>query len=173
MKHQLLQSVLPLFNQYTEDASSGPVISPLDSSTLHLIRKWKNKHRSRFFTQEIITTDMQLLWWSAYSEDPFTLVTLISDGSTIIGTIGIRLLTIANYPVVDIFNVIRGCTTPTSKGFMSISLRQICCSITKLTPLPVVISVLNDNPAKLWYLRNGFIPVLPYHPFTLLRYVSL
>lgn len=58
----------------------------------------------------------------------------------------------------EIYNVINGLAFTQCKGYMSVALSQLISFCECRPKKAISLKVLTNNPAKLWYERNGFVP---------------
>ena len=128
-------------------------LETITSSDIELLRTWKNKHRSSFFYQKIISPEQQQEWYKDYCtrDDDYIFVLKSSSTDTSIGCLGFRLQT----NEIDLYNIIRGNTDDKSLSMhdaMYVMLNFITQNYTTL----IKCDVLKDNPAVKWYLKCGF-----------------
>jgi ribosomal protein S18 acetylase RimI-like enzyme len=116
------------------------------------LREWKNGHRDAFFHTAVITPEGQRQWFQGYRARPEDFLFLVMERDRPVGCMGVRLLD-AEW---DVYNVIRGASTASSRGFMGLGLRMLVAFARDRRDLPVQAVVLANNPAVDWYLRQGF-----------------
>ena len=123
---------------------------------LSLLREWKNSNRRSFFYQEIITTSQQQSWFSSYQKSGSDYMFIAVLNETLkFGCLGCRYNKDAGW---DIYNVINGLTFTQRKGYMSVALNQLIRFCGCRPQNVISLKVLTNNPAKVWYERNGFTP---------------
>jgi len=126
------------FHYHKEDFTVRPV-SQKDTETL---RVWKNKHRTSFFHNEIISPQQQIF--------------LCSIDERPIGCLGLRW---REPDKVEIFNLICGDADYLGKGLMSYFYQCVEKKIKEARFSEIYLHVLkNNNPAIKWYTKQGFKP---------------
>lgn len=125
------------------------------------LRTWKNKHRTSFFYQEIITPEQQKEWFRKYlgrQNDYMFIVEEEPMGENAekercpVGCLAFRL---EDDSTIDLYNIIRGreSVNVTMKDAMHLMLNYIK---TYFPDKRIKCDVLKDNPAVLWYKKCGF-----------------
>ena len=121
-------------------------------SDLEDLRRWRNRHRNRFFDTGKISADAQRQWFKEHLKRSNDFLFVICHRRLPVGCIGIRM-TGAGW---DLYNVIRGRSPGSSAGCMSTALAAVIDRARKIEDVPVWAKVLKGNPAAAWYERNGF-----------------
>lgn len=124
-------------------------ISRLDCDDL---RQWKNANRFSFFFQELITPEQQELWFNQYELRQDDVMFMVVESKERIGCMGYRMIGSA----ADIYNVIRNPARSRGSGGMSRGLKLLCSYLRSLGIRNIRLKVLASNPAKNWYVQNGF-----------------
>lgn len=137
------------------DDQSGPWLRGAGLGDQETLRRWRNAHAHRFFHQQPVTPELQQCWFDGYLGRPDDFLFMVVAGEEPVGCIGIRF----RDGVWDVYNVIRGSDSRGSAGFMSLALAAVIEFARGRRPAAVRADVLTDNPARAWYLRNGFILV--------------
>lgn len=118
----------------------------------HNLRVWKNANRRFFFYKEVISETAQQEWFEGYQTREYDYMFIVEAEESTIGCMGIRLLE----GMWDIYNVILGDERFSKKGYMSQALRVLCSFAIGISNVRLGAKVLSDNPALMWYCRNGF-----------------
>lgn len=132
------------------------------------LRRWRNRHRLRFFNTGLISSEVQRVWFEEHCRRRNDFLFVVRHRDAPIGCIGIRL-TEAGW---DLYNVIRGRNPAGSAGCMSAALHAVIAFARKTVDAPVSLKVLPDNPAAGWYARNGFRLIRRRKAFLLMRHRS-
>lgn len=132
-------------------------ISDADQENL---RTWKNRHRTSFFYQEIITPEQQKEWFQKYlgrQQDYMFIVEEVMGKSAVeerrpIGCLAFRQ---EDDDTIDLYNIIRGQESihVTMKDAMHLMLNYIKANFANKR---IKCDVLKDNPAVWWYRKCGF-----------------
>lgn len=138
------------------DNQSGISICLASTCDLSLLREWKNSNRRSFFYQEIIITSQQQSWFSNYQKRSSDYMFIAVLNETLkFGCLGCRYNKGIGW---EIYNVINGLAFTQCKGYMSAALNQLISFCECRPQNAISLKVLTNNPAKLWYERNGFVP---------------
>jgi hypothetical protein len=137
------------------NAPAQPWLRTADWPDQDHLRTWRNAHTQRFFYQSPITSAGQRQWFEEYRNRPDDFLFMVMQAEQAIGCIGIRLRS----GVWDLYTVIRGIRSSSSAGFMAAGLRLVVDFARDVRPVAVRADVISDNPARSWYLRNGFVVV--------------
>lgn len=116
------------------------------------LRKWKNAHREYFFFKGEISEDKQAEWFIAYKNRPEDYMFIVLVNQIPIGCMGIRLVG----EVWDVYNVILGLEEYGGKGYMSCAFHEMLNFANGCLQIPITLQVLKNNPAIMWYRKNGF-----------------
>ena len=120
---------------------------------LEFLRTCKNAHQESFFFKEIISPEMQAKWFMDYQRRDHDFMLIVEHEKERVGCIGFRKLA----DRVDLYNIIIGGEQKTEKGYMAMALDLVCQEASRRYPgMPIMVSVLRNNPALSWYLRRGF-----------------
>lgn len=129
------------------------------------LRRWRNRHRHRFFHNGRISPEDQQAWFREYRRRRDDFLFVVRHRDLPVGCIGIRR-TEAGW---ELYNVIRGRRPSGSAGCMSAALDAVIAFARKAADAPVLLKVLPDNPAAAWYARNGFRVIRRRKAFVLMR----
>lgn len=133
-------------------AVSLRLAGPEDAESL---RRWRNRHRSRFFHREIIGREEHARWFAGHLEREGDFLFIVLFEGEAAGCFGLRKMG----GRWDFFNVIRGRRLGGSKGMMSRALGLVASFARDIESAPLGALVLKDNPAFRWYQHNGFCVV--------------
>ena len=141
----------------------------IQEEDIEMIRIWKNKNKDSFFDKNIITIEQQKQWYRAYRERPNDWLYIVTCGSIPIGTIGCRQI---DGDYWDLYNVINGVEDFKKRGIMAKALHLVLEFCHNTYRLPIRASVLRNNKALNWYLRNNFSIIDTQSDFFLLEYTK-
>ena len=116
------------------------------------LRLWKNENRFSFFFQEIITPQMQEVWFKQYLERENDYMFVVQYLGEVIGCMGFRLID----EQADVYNVILGKPEYGGKGIMGKAIALMCRYILQNMTQDIRLKVLRSNPTVKWYLKNRF-----------------
>ncbi len=139
--------------QFTGPESSNLLVRTIVAEDIELLRLWKNTYRDRFFSQQVITADMQQNWFRSYLRAQHDFMFVVVHGDARIGCLGFR----RREDRVDFYNIIPGERYHARKAYMSLALDWVCAHVRRHYPgAPIMVSVLRTNPDLAWYSRRGF-----------------
>jgi RimJ/RimL family protein N-acetyltransferase len=141
--------------------SSEISLRTIVASDCEKLRGWKNENRLSFFFQELITPQMQEVWFRGYLERANDYMFAVQHANEVIGCMGFRLID----NTADIYNVILGDPEYGGKGYMSRAMALMCSYILSKSTKDIGLKVLRANPALKWYLKNGFYEVLAHDSY--------
>jgi hypothetical protein len=147
---------------------SGVSLRKARRGDLAYLRRWRNRHRNRFFDAERISADAQRRWFEEHRKRDNDFLFVVCHRRTPVGCIGIRLTDCG----WDLYNVIRGRSPKSSAGCMSAALATVIEYACGMEDALVSAKVLPDNPAAAWYARNGFVVAARRRTFVLMRHRS-
>jgi len=141
-------------NTYDSLLSGVPLVTlrPITKNDLEMLRSWKTSHKEYFYHQDHINKEQQQSWFANYESREYDKIFIVVYKNVDIGCMGVRLKDDA----WDVYNVILGIPKYGKKGIMSKALGLLVDYSKSIKNLPVVLEVLSDNPAIVWYQRNGF-----------------
>ena len=116
------------------------------------LREWRNAAADAFFERAPITQEDQQRWFESYLTRREDFLFMVMEADAARGCLGVRM----RDGEWDIYNVIRGTRTIGSRGFLACGLKMLVAFARSRAELPVRAIVLAENPAVLWYERNGF-----------------
>jgi RimJ/RimL family protein N-acetyltransferase len=125
------------------------------------LRQWKNDNRRAFFSQDIISPQMQMKWFQSYLERENDFMFMVMFNSEPIGCMGFHMLE----GQADIYNVILGRLDMAGKGIMSKGLLIMCSYIYSDFTHDIGLKVLRSNLAVGWYEKNGFYKADTYDTY--------
>ena len=129
---------------------------------IELLRIWKNTYRDRFFFNALITPDMQHEWFRSYLQAAHDFMFVVIRDDERVGCLGFR----RRDDRVDFYNIILGDQRSARKGCMSLALDWVCTHVRLHYPgVPIMVSVLRDNPDLGWYFRRGFTLTCEHETF--------
>ncbi len=154
MDNSTTKIVIPVLNDVIKLELRTINYQDLDS-----LRTWKNEQREYFFFKDLISQEQQRKWYLSYQERPedHMFVVVVNDVS--IGCMGIRLLD-GNW---DVYNVILGLKNYGGKGLMSNAFQAMLQFADSRHPNQITLQVIKENPAIVWYQKNGF-KIISEHP---------
>ena len=141
------------------------VLASINKDDLEPLRKWKNANRGAFFHKEIITESGQKKWYDKYTSAENDYIFMVLYNSVKIGCLGYREMN----GLIDIYNVILGKNEFGKKGLMGSALRILCSYLYDNIKGDITTRVLYENPAKSWYIKNGFIKIKRAEDYLLLK----
>ncbi|MDG4595655.1 MAG: GNAT family N-acetyltransferase [Candidatus Contendobacter sp.] len=142
------------------------LVRSIEEEDIELLRIWKNYYRDRFFFKGIITESMQKNWFDFYLKREHDFMLIILNKKEKIGCLGFRRLD----DRVDLYNLIIGQRKNSGNGHMTNALDLVCKEIKKrYQDMPIMVSVLKQNPNLQWYFRRDFIVVTEYPDYLDLR----
>jgi RimJ/RimL family protein N-acetyltransferase len=130
----------------------GILLRTIGYEDLGNLRNWKNENRQFFFFQGIISPEDQRNWFEGYLQREHDYMFMVLSDGGIIGCMGFRLQDGKG----DIYNVILGVPEMGGRGTMGKAFNVMCSYALKNYPSGLGLKVLTENPARDWYLRNGF-----------------
>jgi ribosomal protein S18 acetylase RimI-like enzyme len=130
----------------------GIALRAVGPEDLDNLRNWKNENRRSFFFQGIISPEGQRQWFEGYLKREHDYMFLVLSEGRTAGCMGFRLLEGKG----DIYNVILAVPEMGGRGVMGRAFNIMCSHALKNYPSGLGLKVLIDNPARGWYLRNGF-----------------
>ncbi len=141
-------------------------VRSIEEEDIELLRIWKNYYRDLFFFKDIITEDMQKDWFNSYLQREHDFMLIILNKNKKMGCLGFRRLD----DRVDLYNLIIGQQKNNGNGYMTNALDLVCEEIKKrYQDMPIMVSVLRQNPALQWYFRRGFAVTMEYPDYFDLR----
>ena len=141
-------------------------VRSIEEEDIELLRIWKNYYRDLFFFKDIITEDMQKNWFKSYLQREHDFMLIILNKNKKMGCLGFRRLD----DRVDLYNLIIGQQKNNGNGYMTNALDLVCEEIRKrYQDMPIMVSVLRQNPALQWYFRRGFAVTMEYPDYFDLR----
>ena len=135
-------------------------------SDLEHLRRWRNRHRNRFFDTGKISADAQRQWFNKHRRRNNDFLFMVCYRRLPVGCIGIRM-TDAGW---DFYNVIRGRSPRSSAGCMSAALAAVIDRVRNIEDTTVWAKVLTGNSAVAWYARNGFRIAARHKTFLLMNH---
>jgi RimJ/RimL family protein N-acetyltransferase len=122
---------------------------------IELLREWKNANRNSFFYKQELSKIQQKTWFSAYleRENDYMFIASLDDGIKF-GCLGCRYVDDKEW---DIYNVINGDESTRRKGYMAHAIKKVIDFCNCRHRAKISLNVLNTNPARYWYIKNGFI----------------
>ena len=130
----------------------GIALRAVGLEDLDNLRIWKNENRRFFFFQGIISPEGQRQWFEGYRNREHDYMFLVLFEGRTAGCMGFRLLDGKG----DIYNVILSVPEMGGRGIMGKAFNIMCSYALTNYPSGLGLKVLIDNPARGWYLRNGF-----------------
>lgn len=146
----------------------GIELVSVTEADLETLRRLKNSHRQRFFHQDEITPQAQMVWYEGYLQRPNDWMFILREGGSGRGCVGYRLLD----DELDIYNIIRDEQGGPGSNCFTQGLNLLCAYLHGGWDLPVSGRVLVDNPVVQWACSRGFSPT-GVHEHAGLRYVHL
>jgi len=135
--------------------TARPWLQPAQLQDQETLRSWRNAHTQSFFQQDPVTPNGQALWYEAYLNRTEDYLFMVMQAAHAIGCIGLRF----RDGEWELYNVLRGISSDSSKGFMSQALAMVVDFALCTRLAPVRVQVLANNPALAWYLSNQFVIV--------------
>ncbi len=149
-------------NRAIADEKHSVILRSIVEDDLELLRTWKNLNRTCFFYRELISPEMQAQWFVAYQQREHDSMFMVLHRNRRIGCLGFRRLE----DRVDFYNIILGDQLSARAGLMASALELLCAEAGRRYPqLPIMVSVLRQNPALEWYYRRGFVLTTEHEDF--------
>lgn len=144
----------------------------INEGDLEELRIWKNLNKSSFFYQKEISADEQKKWFEGYINRENDYIYIIEECvddiyKHKIGCIGFR---VQEGNVIDIYNVIRGNKSMADTTMLQAMHLLIAYIEKKFTRYEIKCDVLNDNIAKKWYEKCGFVVKECYEQYSVMKW---
>lgn len=122
------------------------------------LRVWKNALREFFFFKDEITPEMQASWFAKHQSRKWDVMFISEEsadnGLTFhpTGCMGFRL---TKNDTLDLYNVLRGTRIAGAPHTMGDAFNLMNIWLHHTYRLPITCEVLESNPARSWYEKNG------------------
>ena len=122
------------------------------------LRNWKNSLRQFFFFKDEITPEMQAKWFAKHQgrkwDVMFVAEESVDNGQsfTPTGCMGYRLM---ENGTIDLYNILRGTRVQGAPHSMGDAYNLMTSWLHQTYRLPITCEVLENNPARQWYEKNG------------------
>ena len=138
---------------------------PATKDDLELLRIWKNKNKQSFFHKKNISKQEQIKWFEDFEKKDYGHIFIITYKGIKIGCIGFRIIE----ENLDIYNVILGDKKYGGNNLVGIAMQVLCSYLIDNYSYNINCKVLEDNRARNWYKKNGFIDIEYCNDYVLMQ----